>query len=326
MRIEFKLVVHIQLYNNKIKKMQAIILLFCVVLVSSLEHPRRLKRELVGSSENDAPMDGIDQILQHYHQIDLAPFVSVEKAKGEALIAIVNSVANLIKADQNEEAKRLFEGLKVPDALKDIVRAAYDTDLMNMVKLIEFLRNLDQKSDQMRGFSALYDEMKRRRDMRNPAIVEIAYWMRHHVEDADVALETDEFTERFLYYDTEKYSIINEAMQILGEKLRNGNTEQVLLLSKTYPGAFSSVIPRLIEATYSGDESNFNAIMGLVRNDDLSPMHKEKVLDALMTQMVANNHLGTQKFETLRSMVNSSNMNTLKKRVGTLRNGLRSNA
>jgi hypothetical protein len=251
--------------------------------------------------------------------------VSVEKAKSDALSAIINSVANLIKSDQNEEAKRLFEGIKVPEALKDIVRAAYDTDLMNMVKLIEFLRNLDEKADQMRGFSALYDEMKTRRDMRNPAVVEIAYWMRHHVEDGDVALETDEFTERFLYYDTEKYSIINEAMQILGEKLRNGNSEHVLLLSKTYPGAFTSVVPRLIEATYINDESNFNAIMGLVRNDNLPAMHKEKVLDTLVTLMARNNHLGTQKFETLRSMVNSSNMSGLKKRVGTLGVGTRSN-
>ncbi|KAL7015852.1 hypothetical protein ACKWTF_016699 [Chironomus riparius] len=294
--------------------MRVIILLFCVAYAASLENPTRLE----GSSEDENPVDGIDQVLQHYHQIDYAPFVSVEKAKEDALNAITNSISNLIKADQHDEAKRLFEGLDKPEILREVVKAAYDADLMNTVKLIEFLRSLDDKTYQMRGFSALYDEMKKRRNMRNPVIIEVAYWMRHHVEDADVALETDEFVERFLYYDTEKYSIINEAMQILGEKLRSGNSDQVLMLSKTYPGAFTSIVPKLIEATYNGDVSNFNAIMGLVRTDDLPQMHKEKVLDALLTQMHKNNHLGTQKFETLKTMINSSNMSALKRRLGLI--------
>lgn len=303
--------------------MRAIILLCCIALVSSssLENSRETERDLGDSSESDHSVDGIDQVLEHYRQIDYAPFVSVEKAKEDALNAIVNSVANLIRADQNDEAKRLFEGLNEPSVLKDVVRSAYDNNFMNTVKLVEFLRNLEQKSDQMKGFSALYDEMKRRRDMRNPVVVEVAYWMRHHVEDGDVALDTDEFPERFLYFDTEKYSIINQAMQVLGEKLRSGNSEQVLLLSKTYPGAFGAVIPRLVEATYEGDVSNFNALMGLINNNGLSQMHKEKVLSALLTQMTKNNHLGTPKFETLRTTIMSSNMNALKKRVEIIPGG-----
>ncbi|XP_070492803.1 uncharacterized protein [Chironomus tepperi] len=285
---------------------------------SSLENSSESESELRGSSENDSPIDRVDQVLQHYRQIDYVPFVSVAKAKENALNGIIRSVADLIRAGRNEDAKRLIEGINESKALEEIVRSAYDTNFKNMVKLVELLRSLDQKSDQMRGFSTLYDEMKRRRDMRNPAIVEIAYWIKHHVEDGDVTLDTDEFPERFLYYNTEQYSIINEAMKTLGEELRRGNSDQVLLLSKTYPGAFTTVLPRLVEKTYSGDESNFNAVMGLVNISDLSLMHKEKVLDALLTQMLKNNHLGTQKFETLKSMINSSNMNTLKRRINAL--------
>lgn len=292
------------------------VLLFCVLVSSALAR-KRLQR-----TADQIPLPpllkfNVDDLIDHYNQIDLAPFVETTKAKREAERAIVTTSVVLIREENFDEAKKLLDGVDIIDIIGIIVKRAYDSNFKNTVKIIEFIKTLEELSDQMKGFSTLYDEMKKKQDMINPAIIEIAYWMQHHVQDADVILETEEFPERFLFYDIEEYSIVTEALECLANKLKDGDTEDLEFLAEKYPGAFTAVVPKLINAVYNRDEKNFNLVMTLADNKSLSPTLKETILDELLESMHELHHLVGENLEVLKNkiFINTSNvMSSLKKK------------
>lgn len=260
----------------------------------------------------------VDDLLDHYKQLDLAPFGRVDKAKNIAENAMVKTAAAFIHRARFDDAKRLLNGIRFLDVIDDIVQEAYDGIFKRTINIIEFIRSMDSLEDQMKGFSALYDEIKRKSDLQNPAIIEIAYWLKQHAEQGEVELETDEFIERFLYYDTEKYSIINEAIEYLALKLRNGDKEEVEILSKKYPGAFSVIISKLVEVTYNREEKNVPALLSLVDSENLTPAHKESMYEQILERMQKYNHTSGSRFRQLKDKIMSTTSNVfsgLKKKV-----------
>lgn len=300
------------------------IFLFCVIFSSALTQKTRYHRTAPVDVHAQIIKYDVDDLIDHYNQIDMAPFVDTTRAKRQAEKSIVNTAVLLSQEGKFEDAKRLLDGVKVNNVIVSIVERSYDGHFRNTAKTIDFIKSMTKASDQMKGFSALYDVMKRNQDMANPAIIEIAYWMQHHLNDADVKLETDEYPERFLYYDIEEHSIVADAIERLANQLKGGNTEDIEFLAKKYPGAFTVVIPKLVNAVYNRDEKNFNLAMTLAENKGLSPTLKEKILDELLEAMHFHNHLVGFHFDLLKNAIlggPTNAMRNLRKKVLNLTRG-----
>jgi hypothetical protein len=296
--------------------MRSIIFIFCIIIATTFASSEEQFTDT--SEEERLANDVVNKLLDHYEQIDLAPFVPIQKAKEEARKAIIVTIAAFIHTNHFNEARRLIVGVKDANAIRDAVVTAYDGELESTIKIIAFFKTLDRKIDQMKGFSALYDEMKSGKTMENPAIIEIGYWMQHHLDEADLALDTDEFPERFYFYDSEKHSIITDAMNRLAKQIKSGNNDEVIMLSKAFPGALSAVLPKLVQTTFYNNVNNFDRILELANKEELPRRHRDIVLDSLLTEMNQNNQVGTPQFQTLKNTINTSTSSMLKKKVSNI--------
>lgn len=201
---------------------------------------------------------------------------------------VISLCASQIKNKEYQMAFTEFKSLDNNTKLVAIVKRAYDGNLDNLEKILEFLKILPSCTQDAIAFPALFNLMKTNYHLNSPKVLLFSDAMSQCIRG-------------LVDLNTQLTPFLNNVIGAWATKIRSGDHEQIKLFASQSVRAsisISNYLPNIIKVAYANTLGNFDKILRFV-NDLPWRSHLCKGYASLLNEMKNNYQLHNSEIITL---------------------------